>query len=84
MAEATTLVRLDPVAFDGLEADVQALLSGWSVQAGEAVQAGQEIGIAELVKASVPVLAPHAGRVLMLCVAAGENFERDAVLARIG
>ena len=76
-------LRLDPVHFESLEVGAEALLSAWQVQAGDRVEAGQEIGVAELVKASVPVLAPVAGRIDALCVAAGASFGRDAVLARL-
>lgn len=76
-------VHLDPVAFESLEADAEALLAEWTVQPGDVVQAGQEIGVAELVKASVPVTAPIAGQVQALYVPAGESFGRGAVLARL-
>jgi biotin carboxyl carrier protein len=76
-------LRLDPVAFESLEDGAEALLSSWEVQPGDAVAAGQEIGVAELVKASVPIVAPVAGRLATLCVPAGASFGREAVLARI-
>jgi biotin carboxyl carrier protein len=75
-------LRLDPVAWEGLEDDAEALLSQWDVAVGDAVEAGQEIGVAELVKASVPVVATRAGRVAELCVPAGASFGRQTVLAR--
>jgi biotin carboxyl carrier protein len=78
-----TEIHLDPVAFEPLEADAEALLVEWQVAPGDMVQAGQEIGVAELVKASVPVTTPVAGRVQALCVPAGQSFGRGAVLARI-
>lgn len=74
-------LRLDPMHFEALEEGAQALLAVWNVGPGERVHAGQEIGLAELVKASVPIEAPVAGRVQALCIAAGESFGRDAVLA---
>lgn len=83
MAEGTIDVRLDPVAWEGLDDDAEALLAQWSVQVGDAVVAGQELGTGELVKAAVPVVAPRAGRVAALCVPAGETFGRATVLARI-
>ncbi len=76
-------LRLDPVAWEGLEDDAEALLSQWDVAVGEVVQAGQEVGVAELVKASVPVVALRAGRVVELCVPAGENFGRRTILVRL-
>lgn len=74
-------LRLDPVAFDSLDDDAEALLSSWDVQPGQSVTVGQEVGVAELVKASVPIVAPVAGRIAVLRVPAGASFGRDAVLA---
>lgn len=74
-------LRLDPVHFESLEDGAEALLSAWAVQPGDTVTAGQEIGVAELVKASVPIMAPVAGRITALCVPAGASFGREAVLA---
>lgn len=76
-------VRLDEPAWEGLEEDAEAILAQWSVVPGDRVGEGQEMGVAELVKASVPVVAPVAGRVAELPVAVGESFGRHAVLARI-
>lgn len=76
-------VLLDAIAWDGTEADAEALLAGWQVGPGDPVAAGQEIGIAELVKASVAIVAPVAGRIIELRVPVGETFARDRVLALI-
>jgi len=76
-------VQLDPVHWQTLEDGAEALLAEWQVAPGDAVRAGQEIGVAELVKASVPITAPAAGRVAALCVPAGASFGRGAVLARL-
>ncbi|HEY4068580.1 MAG TPA: biotin/lipoyl-containing protein [Burkholderiaceae bacterium] len=84
MAEPPIELHLDAPAWEGLEDDAEALLAQWDAAVGDAVAAGQEIGLAELVKASVPVVAPVAGRIVELCVAAGENFGRATVLARLG
>ena len=83
MTKSANELRLDLNAWEGLEDDAEALLSQWDVAVGDVVRAGQEIGVAELVKASVPVVAPRAGRVVELCVPAGENFSRQTVLARL-
>lgn len=71
---------LDPTAFDTLEDGAEALLVAWSVRPGEHVEAGQELAVAELVKATLPVLAPTAGRVTEIRVPAGATFGRQAVL----
>lgn len=76
-------VTLDPWVWEGLEADAQALLAQWEVSAGQSVEAGQALGSAELVKASVTIAAPVAGRVAALLVPAGESFSRATVLAQI-
>lgn len=62
---------------------MEALLAEWNVAPGDAVAAGQEIGVAELVKASVAIVAPVGGRIDALCVPAGATFGRGAVLARL-
>ncbi|MEO8806098.1 MAG: lipoyl domain-containing protein [Burkholderiaceae bacterium] len=83
MVERVVELRMDPLAWEGLEDDAEALLAQWSVAVGDAVAAGQEIGLGELVKASVPVVAPAAGRLVELCVPAGQSFGRATVLARL-
>lgn len=76
-------VRLDPATWETLEEGVEVLLAEWSVAPGEAVSAGQEIGVAEVVKASVPIVAPGAGTLEALRVPAGATFGREAVLALV-
>lgn len=83
MPDRLVELRLDPIAWEGLEDDAEALLAQWDVAVGDQVTAGQEIGLGELVKASVAVVAPLDGRIAELCVPAGENFGRTAVLARM-
>ena len=85
MPEGSTrlAVRLDPAAWEGTEIDVEALLAGWQVAAGERVAMGQEIGTAELVKASIAIVAPATGRIAELCVPVGDSFARNRVLAWI-
>lgn len=83
MAERIVELRMDPVAWEGLEDDAEALLAQWDAAVGDVVAVGQEIGLAELVKASVPVVAPVAGRIVELGVAAGQSFGRASVLARL-
>lgn len=76
-------LRLDPASWGPLEDDAEALLAEWSVAAGDRVDAGQEIGVAEIVKASVAIVAPAAGYISRLCVPAGATFGREAVLAQL-
>lgn len=74
-------LRPDPATWAALDDDAEALLAQWSVAPGDAVAAGQEIGVFEIVKASVAIAAPAAGRIEALCVPAGTSFGRHAVLA---
>lgn len=76
-------VLLEATAWEGTEADTEALLAEWHVALGDLVSAGQEIGMAELVKASVPIVAAVGGRIVELRVAVGETFARDRVLVLI-
>jgi len=76
-------VRLDASVWNGLDDDAQALLAEWEVAVGQTVEAGQTLGTAELVKASVAIAAPAGGRVAALRVPAGENFSRETVLALV-
>lgn len=76
-------IRLDPSAFDTLEDGAEALLVEWRVQPGDHVEAGQELGLAELVKSTLPIEAPQRGRIDQLRVAEGSSFGRGAVLATL-
>ncbi|MEW9552065.1 biotin carboxylase N-terminal domain-containing protein [Nonomuraea sp. NPDC050783] len=52
-------------------------------QEGEAVERGQAIAVLEAMKMEQVVLAPRAGIVGDLCIAAGDTVSRHQVLARI-
>ncbi len=70
-------------AWEGVEAGVQALADQWLVQEGAVVQAGQALVRVVLVKSSIEVEAPAAGRLEKILVPAGENCSRGQPLARI-
>jgi acetyl-CoA carboxylase biotin carboxyl carrier protein len=53
------------------------------VQVGEAVTAGQEVGLLEVMKLYSPVLAPQAGTVREICVPDGEMVQAGQPLVRL-
>jgi pyruvate/2-oxoglutarate dehydrogenase complex dihydrolipoamide acyltransferase (E2) component len=76
-------ITLPDDAWEGTEAGAEALLDAWLVAKGDRVEAGQVIGQVAIVKAIVDLVAPVAGIVESLEVAAEENFPRGRVLARL-
>ncbi|MCM2310684.1 MAG: lipoyl domain-containing protein [Steroidobacteraceae bacterium] len=76
-------ITLPDEAWEGTEAGAEALLDAWLVARGDRVEAGQVIGHVAIVKAIVDLVAPAAGVVESLEVAAEENFPRGRVLARL-
>lgn len=78
-----TEVRLPDSAWEGVDAGVQALLDQWLVAPGDAVQAGQPLARVVLVKASLELAAPHAGRLARQLVAAGDTFARGQAVVTL-
>ena len=78
---ASVPVLLDPAFWEGIDPATEALLDAWLVAPGDAVEAGQVLGRAVLVKSSLDIAAPAAGRVHSLPVAAGSSFARGTTLA---
>jgi len=76
-------ITLAEEAWEGVEAGTEALLDEWLVAVGDRVEAGQVIGHAVIVKATVELVAPAPGVVASLDVAAEQNFPRGTVLGRI-
>ena len=76
-----TDIVLDDAAWADVEEGTEALLQEWQVAAGDSVEAGQVLCVAELVKTTHEVTAPTAGRIVSLEVAAEDTFGRGAVLA---
>jgi pyruvate/2-oxoglutarate dehydrogenase complex dihydrolipoamide acyltransferase (E2) component len=76
-------ITLPDEAWEGTEADAEALLDAWLVAAGDRVEAGQVIGQVAIVKAIVDLVAPAAGIIESLEVVAEQNFPRGRVLARL-
>jgi len=76
-------IALPDEAWADVEEGTEALLDEWLVATGDRVEAGQIIGHVVLVKATHELLAPTAGIVESLDVAAQANFPRGTVLARL-
>ena len=76
-------VTLPDSAWEGVDAGVEALLDQWLVAPGDAVQAGQPLARVVLVKATLEVEAPAAGRVQKQLVVAGETFARGKPIATL-
>ena len=78
-----TDITLPDDVWADVEAGTEALLDEWLVAPGDRVEAGQVVANVVLVKATHEVLAPEAGVIESLEVAATANFARGAVLARL-
>ena len=76
-------IQLQDEAWEDLEADTEALLDEWHVQAGDVVEAGQLLASVMVIKTSFDVLAPVAGTIGKLLVAAQDNFTRGQALAEL-
>jgi len=76
-------IVIDDAVWADVEEGTEALLQEWLVREGDRVEAGQVLGVAELVKTSHEILAPAAGRVVALNVPAEATFGRGAVLAQL-
>ena len=76
-------VSLDDAAWQDVEAGVEALVDQWLVAEGDAVRAGQPLAKVVLVKATLDIVAPAAGRVERIVVPAGETFARGKPIARL-
>ncbi len=80
---AQTPVLLDAAFWEGIDPATEALLDAWLVAPGDAVEAGQALGRAVLVKSTLDIAAPAAGRVHSLLVQAGSSFARGTTLAML-
>lgn len=78
-----TDVTMADTVWQDVEDGTEALLQEWLVKPGDAVSAGQPLGVAELVKTTHEIVAPADGIVSALAVAAQNTFGRGAVLARL-
>lgn len=76
-------VVLPATAWEGVDANVQALVDGWLATEGSVVEAGQPLVRVVLVKTSIEIEATVSGRLERILVPAGENFGRGQALGRI-
>lgn len=70
-------------AWTDIDAEVEALVDKWQVSEGDTVQAGQALLTVILIKASMDIVAPVAGRIEKIVVPSGATFARGAVLGRL-
>jgi len=78
-----TDIILDDAVWADVDEGTEALLQEWQVKEGDSVEAGQVLGVAELVKTSHEILTPSAGRIVRLNVAEQDTFARGTVLAQL-
>jgi len=64
-----------------VEAGTEALVEGWLVGEGDAVTEGQPLATVVLVKANYELLAPAAGVIDKILIAAEQTFAQDQPLA---
>jgi pyruvate/2-oxoglutarate dehydrogenase complex dihydrolipoamide acyltransferase (E2) component len=76
-------IRIPDEAWADVEAGTEALLDEWFVAAGDEVSEGQILGSVMVVKTAIELLAPAAGVIESLDVAATQNFAKGAILARL-
>jgi pyruvate/2-oxoglutarate dehydrogenase complex dihydrolipoamide acyltransferase (E2) component len=76
-------ITLPEAAWEGVDANVEALVDRWHVQEGDAVRRGQPLATVVLVKSSQDIEAPADGRVTRLLVAAGDTFGRSQPVATL-
>lgn len=78
-----TAIHLQDDAWEDIDEGTEALLDEWHVSEGDSVEAGQLVASVMVVKTSFEVLAPAAGTIGKLLVAAQDNFSRGQALAEL-
>ncbi|MBD5802959.1 Glutaconyl-CoA decarboxylase subunit gamma [Azoarcus sp. Aa7] len=76
-------IILDDAVWADVDEGTEALLQEWQVKAGDTVEAGQVLAVAELVKTSHEIFAPAEGRIAAIKVPEQETFGRGAVIAQL-
>jgi pyruvate/2-oxoglutarate dehydrogenase complex dihydrolipoamide acyltransferase (E2) component len=76
-------IKIPDEAWTDVEAGTEALLDEWLVAVGDEVKEGQILGSVMVVKTAIELVAPAAGVIESLDVAATQNFGKGAVLARL-
>lgn len=78
-----TEIHLQDEAWEDIDEGTEALLDEWHVKEGDVVEAGQLVASVMVIKTSFEVLAPAAGTISKLLVAAQDNFTRGQALAEL-
>jgi pyruvate/2-oxoglutarate dehydrogenase complex dihydrolipoamide acyltransferase (E2) component len=76
-----TDVTLGAQAWQDIDPATEALVDKWLVAEGDVVRAGQTLAQMVLVKASLELVAPAAGRIEKILVPAGQTFARGKPVA---
>ena len=76
-------VTVEPGAWSETEPGTEALLDRWLVEDGAAVEAGQPLAEVVLVKATLEIVAPAAGR-LVHRVKQGDTLAQGVPIASVG
>lgn len=76
-----TDVTLDAQAWQDIDPATEALVDKWLVAEGDVVRSGQTLAQMVLVKASLELVAPAAGRIEKILVPAGQTFARGKPVA---
>ena len=76
-------IVLPASAWEDIDASTEALLDRWLVQEGEGVEKGQALASAVLVKSTLDIESPAAGRLRRILVGPGERFLRGQALAEL-
>lgn len=76
-----TELTLDVQAWQDIDPATEALVDKWLVAEGDVVRAGQTLAQMVLVKASLELVAPAAGRIEKILVPAGQTFARGKPVA---
>lgn len=74
-------LTLDAQAWQDIDLATEALVDKWLVAEGDVVRAGQTLAQVVLVKASLELVAPVAGRIEKILVPAGQTFARGKPVA---
>jgi pyruvate/2-oxoglutarate dehydrogenase complex dihydrolipoamide acyltransferase (E2) component len=76
-----TDLTLDAQAWQDIDPATEALVDKWLVVEGDVVRSGQTLAQMVLVKASLELVAPAAGRIEKILVPAGQTFARGKPVA---
>lgn len=78
-----TPVTLTDEAWEDVDPGVEALVDRWLVQEGDAVEVGQPLANAVLLKTNFEITAPATGTIAEILVQTGETFARGTPIATL-